>query len=165
MGIKRIARHLATPGWAVKNAFPSTTMSAIEQAIESAESTHLGQIRFVVEGALDGTPLFKQQAARDRALDLFSRLRMWDTEENSGVLIYLLLADRAVEIVADRGIHAKAGSAAWTAICRAMELAFKARHYEVGAVQGVQSVAKQLIKHFPAGSRLHNELPDEVVML
>ena len=137
----------------------------IEQAIKSAETTHAGQIRFVVEGTLDGTPFFKQHAARERALDLFSQLRMWDTEDNSGVLIYLLLADRQVEIIADRGIHAKAGSRAWTAICRDMEVAFEAEHYKEGAVRGVQAAARQLTEHFPAGIRARNELPDEAVLL
>ena len=165
MGIKRIARHLASTGWAVKRAFPSATLSAIEQAIKFAESTHAGQIRFVVEGTLDGTPLFKQHSARERALDLFSHLRMWDTEGNSGVLIYLLLADRQVEIIADRGIHAKAGSRAWTAICRDMEVAFKSEHYKEGAVRGVQAAARQLTEHFPAGNRARNELPDEAVLI
>ena len=139
MGIKRIARHLATTGWAVKRAFPLATMRSIEQAIKSAETTHAGDIRFVVGGALDGHPLFKQHSAKERALEVFSQLRMWDTEDNSGVLIYLLLADRQVEIVADRGIHAKAGSGAWKAICLDMEVASKAKHYEQGCARSPSS--------------------------
>ena len=93
-------------------------LAAIEQAIKAGEATHSGQVRFVVEGALDGAPLFRDQPARERALDIFSHLRIWDTAHNNGVLIYLLLADRDVEIVADRGIDAKVGAAGWEKICR-----------------------------------------------
>ena len=99
--------------WQVKRAFPSQTLIAIEQAIKTSETAHTGEIRFVVEGALDGSLLFKGQSARERAIDVFSQLRLWDTEHNNGVLIYLLLADRDVEIVADRGIHSKMGSNEW----------------------------------------------------
>jgi uncharacterized membrane protein len=165
MDIKRILRHFAMTQWRVKRAFPRATLSAIEQAIKASETGHLGEVRFVVEGALDGAPLFSGQSAKDRALDVFSNLRMWDTEHNSGVLIYLLLADRHVEIVADRGIHAKTGSHAWSAVCRDMEAAFKAAQYEEGAVRGIQAVTRHLTEHFPAQARTRNELPDRPVVL
>ncbi|CAN5603670.1 TPM domain-containing protein [soil metagenome] len=165
MNIKRILRHLATTQGHVKRAFPDTALNTIEQAIKTSESTHAGEVRFVVEGALDGAPLFSGQTARDRALALFSQLRMWDTEHNTGVLIYLLLADRAVEIVADRGIHAKAGPLAWVAICHEMEAAFKAAKFEGGAVSGIQAVTRQLVEYFPAGASNANELPDKPLVL
>ena len=165
MDIKRILRHLAMTQWQVNRAFPRTTLSAIEKAIKTSETTHLGEVRFVVEGALDGAPLFSGQSARERAIDLFSHLRMWDTEQKSGVLIYLLLADRQVEIVADRGIHAKAGSHAWVEICRGMEKAFKAANYEEGVIQGIQAVSRQLTEHFPAALGNRNELPDKTLVL
>ena len=109
MGIKRIGRHLVAHRWRVRRIFPPEVMAVIERAIKAGEATHSGQVRFVVEGALDGAPLFRDQPARERALDVFSQLRIWDTADNNGVLIYLLLADRDVEIVADRGIDAKVG--------------------------------------------------------
>ncbi len=109
--------------------FPPAVLAAIEQAIKAGEATHSGQVRFVVEGALDGAPLFRDQSARERALDIFSQLRIWDTAHNNGVLIYLLLADRQVEIVADRGIDAKVGAAGWAKICADMETDFKARKF------------------------------------
>src|SRR3954463_603482 len=121
MGIKRIGRHLVEHRWRVRRMFPRHALAAIERAIRAGEATHSGQVRFVVEGALDGAPLFRNQSARERALDIFSQLRIWDTAHNNGVLIYLLLADRDVEIVADRGIDAKVGSAGWENICREME--------------------------------------------
>ena len=97
----------------MRRIFPPHVLAAIERAIKAGEATHSGQVRFVVEGALDGAPLFRDQSARARALDVFSQLRIWDTAHNNGVLIYLLLADRDVEIVADRGIDAKVGAAGW----------------------------------------------------
>ncbi len=165
MDFKRIFRHLAMTHWQVNRIFPRATLNAIEQAIKASETAHQGEVRFVVEGALDGTPLFSGQSARERAIELFSRLRMWDTEQNSGVLIYLLLADRQVEIISDRGIHAKAGAPAWTEICRAMETAFKAANFKQGAVLGIQAVTRQLTEHFPAQSGNRNELPDRPVVL
>ncbi len=151
--------------WQVNRAFPRQTLIAIEQAIKASETTHVGEIRFVVEGALHSTPLFKGQSARERAIDVFSQLRIWDTEHNNGVLIYLLLADRDVEIVADRGIHAKVGTREWENICRKMETAFKQANYEDGVVSGIQAVTQRLLKHFPASGAGQNELPDKPVVL
>src|ERR1700682_4102558 len=113
MGIGRIGRHLLEHRWRVRRIFPPRVLAAIEQAIKAGEATHSGQGRFVVEGALGGKALFRDQSARERALDIFSQLRIWDTANNNGVLIYLLLADRKVEIVADRGIDARVGAAGW----------------------------------------------------
>ena len=110
MSIRRIGRHLLEHRWRLRRIFPPTALARIEQAIKAGEATHSGQVRFVVEGALDGAPLFRNQPARERALDVFSQFRIWDTAHNDGVLIYLLLADRDVEIVADRGIDAKVGA-------------------------------------------------------
>lgn len=151
--------------WRVNRAFPRETLIAIEKAIQTSETAHAGEIRFMVEGALDGAPLFKGQSARERAIDVFSQLRIWDTEHNNGVLIYLLLADRDVEIVADRGIHAKVGSREWENICRKMETAFRQAHYEAGVVSGIQAVTQHLMKHFPASGAGRNELPDKPVVL
>ncbi|VVE52324.1 hypothetical protein PCE31106_04748 [Pandoraea cepalis] len=165
MSIKRIAKHLMMTHWQVNRAFPRGTMIAIEKATKASETSHLGEIRFAVEGALHSTPLFKGQSARERAIDVFSQLRIWDTEHNNGVLIYLLLADRAVEIIADRGIHAKAGAREWENICRKMEAAFKQGNYESGVVSGIQAVTQHLMKHFPAVGNDRNELPDKPVVL
>ena len=165
MNIKRIARHLLVTDGQVRRAFPHGTLAGIEAAIKSSETAHAGEIRFVVEGALDGAPLFKGQSARDRAIDLFSQLRVWDTQHNTGVLIYLLLADRAVEIVADRGIDAKVDAQEWSKVCREMEAAFKESNFEGGVASGVRAVTRHLVRHFPANSRDVNELPDQVVVL
>ena len=165
MKLRRIMTHLLMTHWQVNRAFPRQTLHAIEQAIKGSENAHVGEIRFAVEGALDGTPLFKGQSARERAIETFSQLRVWDTEHNNGVLIYLLLADRDVEIVADRGIHAKVGSQEWEKICRTMETAFRHGDYEGGVVSGIQAVTQHLIEHFPAAGDGRNELPDKPVVL
>jgi uncharacterized membrane protein len=119
----------------------------------------------VVEGALDGKPLFSGQSARDRALDIFSHLRIWDTAHNNGVLIYLLLADRRVEIVADRGIDAKVGAAGWQKICAAMEADFRSDNFSGGVIKGIQAVSRELAKFFPKQGAGPNELPDAPVVI
>jgi uncharacterized membrane protein len=140
-------------------------LNAIENAIKASEATHVGEIRFVVEGCLDGAPLFAGQSARERAIDVFSQLRVWDTQHNNGLLIYVLLADHAVEIVADRGIHDKVSPGEWKQVCRAMEEAFRQSNFEGGVVAGVQAVTRHLAAHFPADGRAGNELPDAPVVL
>lgn len=165
MNFKRIFKHLTMNHWQVKRAFPLQSLNAIEKAIKAGETAYAGEIRFVVEGSLDGTPLFKDQPARARAIDIFAQLRIWDTEHNNGLLVYLLLADRAVEIVADRGIHSKVGSEEWSKICRKMEAAFKQADYESGVVSGIEAISQHLVKHFPDMSAGQNELPDKPVVL
>ena len=165
MKIKRIVKHLLSTHGQVRRAFPRSALGEIEQVIKASEAEHTGEIRFVVEGGLDGLPLFRGQSARERAIDLFSQLRVWDTQDNTGLLIYLLLADRAVEIVADRGISAKVGVHEWSTVCREMELAFGQSKYARGVIGGVQAVTQHLVKHFPADGRSGNELPDKPVLL
>src|SRR5271166_541591 len=140
MGIGRIGKHLIEHRWRVRRLFTPQVLDTIEQAIKLTEATHSGQVRFVVEGALDGRPLFRDQPARERALDIFAHLRIWDTAHNNGVLIYLLLADRKVEIVADRGIDAKVGAAGWEKICKAMEANFRGGNFSGGVIKGIGAV-------------------------
>lgn len=165
MNIKRIVKHLFATHGQVKRTFPPRALKAIEKAIASSEGEHTGEIRFAVEGALDGEPLFKGQSSRERALDVFSQLRVWDTRHNTGLLIYLLLADRAVEIVADRGIHDKVGTQEWEKICKSMQTAFKQSNFEGGVIAGVQAVTEHLKAHFPVNGADRNELPDKPVIL
>jgi uncharacterized membrane protein len=165
MGIARIGKHLLEHHWRARRLFPPKALTAIEQAIKTGETSHSGQVRFVVEGALDGAPLFRDQPARERAIDIFAQLRIWDTVHNNGVLIYLLLADRDVEIVADRGIDMKVGAAGWEKICRDMEGDFKAGKFESGVIRGIEAVSRQLAQHFPAHGQGPNELPDAPVVI
>jgi hypothetical protein len=161
----RILRHLFMPPWLVQRYFPRAAMARIERAISESEALHCGEIRFAVEAALDLSPLLHGQQARERALEVFSRLRVWDTEHNSGVLIYLLLADHDVEIVADRGINAKVGGAEWEGICRRMEAEFRAGRFEEGVLAGIREITPLLARHFPARTGNPNELPDQAVVL
>jgi uncharacterized membrane protein len=165
MSAGRILRHLMQPAWTVRRAFPAHSLEAIRGAIAQSEAGHTGEIRFAVEHALDLRDLLRNLSARERAIDVFSQLRVWDTEHNNGVLIYLLLADRDVEIVADRGIHARVGSQGWEAICRGMEAAFGAGRFEAGVLDGIQAIGEHLRRHFPSAGGGENELPDRPVVL
>lgn len=157
--------HLVMDGFALRRKFPRATLAAIEREIAAQEKRHRGELRFAVEGGLPLPALVRRRSARQRALELFGALRVWDTEDNAGVLIYLLLADKRVEIVADRGIHAKVGAAAWETICGAMQRAFRDAQFEAGVVLGLRAVSDLLAAHFPAGESNPNELPDEPVVL
>jgi uncharacterized membrane protein len=165
MGIKRIGKHLIEHHWRARRVFPQQALGLIEQAIKQGEATHSGQVRFAVEGALDGRPLFSGQSARERALDIFSQLRIWDTAHNNGVLIYLLLADRKVEIVADRGIDVKVGASGWQKICADMETDFRSGNFQSGVIKGIQAVSRELATYFPKQGASPNELPDTPVVL
>ena len=157
--------HLFTDHWSVRRAFPPTAMRAIEKAIGEEERRHGGQLRFAVEASLPLGELLRGVRSRERAVECFGRLRVWDTEHNSGVLIYLLLADRRVEIVADRGIHGKVGTTAWEAICGEMQQEFARGQFERGVVIGVRAISDLLAAHFPPSGDGPNELPDRPVVL
>ncbi|MGB8411062.1 MAG: TPM domain-containing protein, partial [Gallionella sp.] len=165
MDLKRIVRHLSIGHAAVRRIFPLRAMREIENAIRAAEARHAGQIRFAIEASLELAPLLAGQTAQQRAIEVFSRLRVWDTELNNGVLIYLLLADRDVEIVADRGIHVKLGKGVWEDICHQMEAAFRAGNFEAGVLAGIHAVGEHLSRHFPAPGAKVNEMPDTPVVL
>ncbi len=165
MNFKRVMRHLSMGRAAVRRVFPPRALNAIEQTIRAAETRHAGQIRFAVEASLELAPLLAGQTAQQRAIEVFSTLRVWDTEHNNGVLIYLLLADHDVEIIADRGIHVRLGREVWEAICHEMEAAFRAGHFEAGVIAGIHAVGEHLSRHFPAHDGKPNEMPDSPVVL
>jgi uncharacterized membrane protein len=165
MDLKRIVRHLSSGHAGMNRKFPRGTLNRIEHAIAEVEKTHAGQIRFVVEDALDLRHLLVGLSARERAIEVFSRLRVWDTEHNNGVLIYLLLADRVVEIVADRGVHARLGQETWEKVCREMEAQFRLGKFEEGAIAGIRSVGGLLAQHYPHAGQKNNELPDHPVLI
>ncbi|MDN5836975.1 MAG: TPM domain-containing protein [Nitrosospira sp.] len=166
MKVARILRHLFTGHLAVRRVFPVSSLAAIEQAIKQSEISHEGEIRFAVEAALNTLPLLGDQPARERAIEVFSQLRVWDTEHNNGVLIYLLLADRDIEVVADRGINVRVSSDEWERICREMETAFRQGRFESGVIAGIHAAGSHLQAHFPSGRKGgENELPDKPVIL
>ena len=163
--MKRLLRHLFTDHAAARRAFPKPVLRAIGAAISNGELRHDGELRFVIEASLPYSYILGKRPARSRALDVFSQLRIWDTEHNSGVLVYVMLADRAVEIVADRGINARVKERTWQNICAAMQKAFRERQFESGALAGIEAVSDLLAEHFPPGTSNPNELPDEPVVL
>ena len=165
MDVSRTARHLLTLPGAVARTFPAAAMESIEKAIAAGESQHRGEIRFAAEAALDSGPLLAGQSARERAIEVFSLLRVWDTEENNGVLIYLLLADHDVEIVADRGINSRVAAGEWEQICRRMEAAFSRGAFQEGVIAGIQEVSALLARYYPARPGDRNELPNKPAIL
>lgn len=167
MDIARLLKHwTATPG-RVRRAFPEQTLERIRAAIVESESTHSGEIRFAVEAALPISYLRRDAPARQRALMMFAKLRVWDTEFNNGVLIYVELADHQIEIVADRGIASCVPEDEWNAIAARMRDAFRAKSFESGTIEAVHVIGALLARHFPLaeGERNPNELPDEPAVL
>ncbi len=169
MQIGRLIRHAAATHWRTRMLFPSATLDAIEKAIARVESAHSGEIRFAVETALTPLHILNGVAPRARALEVFAHLRVWDTEHNNGVLIYVQLADRNVEIVADRGFQGRVSAAEWEAVCRLMEEHFRAGRFKEGSIAGVDAIGDLLARHFPPNlktpARSHNQLPDRPTLL
>jgi uncharacterized membrane protein YgcG len=165
MKLGRLIRHLFTTRWSTRRDFPQPVLDAIEQAIGECESRHGGEIRFIVETAFDLPELWHDLAPRTRALQLFGQYGVWDTAHNNGVLIYVLMADHDVEIVADRGIAQHISQAEWQAVCRQMESHFRARRFKDGATVGVLGVGALLGRHFPGTHPSDNELPNQPVLL
>jgi uncharacterized membrane protein len=159
-GMQRVLRHLFARS--AKSLFPPATLQRIAQAIAVGEAGHRGQVCFAVESALPIAAVVAGQDARRRAEDAFARLRVWDTADNNGVLIYLLLADRRIEIVADRGVAALVDAAQWRAICTSMEQRLKDGDAEAAAIAGISAVSAVLATHFPrtGDQDRRNELPD-----
>jgi len=165
MDLQRVFRHLFTPDWLAVRLFPRAALKRFEDAVRQSEASHRGELRVAIDAGIGLLPLLRGVTPRGRALEAFARLRVWDTEENSGVLIYLQLVDRDIEIVADRGISAKVGQAQWDAICHRMEEAFRARRFEDGVLKGIAEITTLLSTHFPARSENPDELPDRPVIL
>lgn len=163
--LARFLRHLFADNRAVKRAFPESSMKVIEAGIAANERRHDGELQFAVEEGLPLRELVAGMTAHERALELFAELCVWDTEQNCGVLIYLLLADHQVEIVADRGIHLKVGTAAWESICGAMQREFAAGRFEHGVMVGIQAVSDLLATHFPPRDHNVDELSNRPIIV
>ena len=161
----RIVRHLLCDWWSVRSRFPQATLDRIEAKIGEQEARHDGELRFAVEAALPIRDLMHGMTSRERAVEIFTRLHVWDTEHNSGVLFYVLLADKRIEIVADRGIDQRVGKAAWDAICGEIDRAFAAGRFEEGVLIGLQSVSDLLATYFPPRPDNPNELSNRPAVL
>ncbi|MDE2255348.1 MAG: TPM domain-containing protein [Betaproteobacteria bacterium] len=166
LDLARFARHAFFPAARVHVLFPRRTMHVITQAVRDAEHLHGGEIRVAIEGALDWPELLRGVTPRQRAVELFSLLRVWDTEHNDGVLIYLLLAEHAVEIVCDRGLTSKVPPEQWQSVCRVMEEQLSAGRHLEAVLLGVAALSTLLAEHAPnLGGAKRNELPDAPVVV
>jgi len=166
MKLARTLKHLLIPDWVSRDAFSARSLREIEKAIKASERRHEGELRFVVEGSLPlSYLLLRNRSSRRRAEDLFSSLKVWDTERNTGVLIYVQLVSRHIDIVADRGIAAKVGQAEWDAVCRAMESSFRKKEFLKGSLEALERVTSLLARHFPSAGGGANELPDRPLVL
>lgn len=165
MKLARLIRHLATTRFSTRRRFPPPVRAAIERAIKECEARHAGEIRFVIETAFDLPELWHDLAPRQRALQLFGQLGVWDTAHNNGVLVYVGLADRVVEIIADRGIAARVPQAEWAAVCRQMERHYREGRFDEGSIVGILGVGALLGRHFPGKAVGGQELPDRPVLL
>ncbi len=156
----RWLRHLFSDS--ARRMFPRDVLERIAVAVARDETRHRGEICFAVESSLHWSALWNGQQARDRAAAAFARLRVWDTDENNGVLIYLLLADRRIEMVADRGLNGRVSAEQWRGVCQRMEEQLRAGDPEAAIIAGVTAAGDLLAEHFPRlpGDSDHNELPD-----
>lgn len=163
--IKRLFRHLLIWPSVISRHLPADAMRRIETAIAQSESTHLGEICFVVETNLHVFDILRRKSGKKRAVEVFSQFHVWDTEQNNGVLIYLLLADHDFEILADRGIHHHVGNAGWEQICQQMEVMFKQGQFESGVLYGIAQISQKLAQHYPTDGKNINELANAPVIL
>ncbi len=162
---RRVWRHALSHPRQVSRLFSAPALQVIEQLITASEQQHAGEIRLVIESGLPLSAVLQQLSPRKRAIQLFGQLNIWDTEHNNGVLVHLLLADRHVEIIADRGIHRQVGDAGWQQICRHMETQFRDGQFEAGVQFGVQAIGDLLAQHYPPQGLPRNELSNRVLVL
>jgi len=165
VNITRLIKHLLLPDWLVRVRFKQRNMQQIESAIASSEKAHDGEIRFAVEASLSIRELLANRTARDRALEVFSSLRIWDTEHNNGVLIYFLLADKDFEIIADRGINITVDAREWQDIAEIMEQHCRGGDFVGAVLFGIDAIPRLQMRHFPHTGTTTDELSNEPVIV
>jgi uncharacterized membrane protein len=161
----RFLSHLMLPRSVLARRFPSHAMSAIEDAIEASEQLHRAEVRVVIEVALDLRTLWRLKSARERALEVFTELAVWNTRERNGVLIYVLLAERDLEIVADSGFEGRIEESEWRDVCTVAEREFAAGRWRDGVLRGIQAASVLLAREFPASGPNPNEQPNRPAVL
>jgi uncharacterized membrane protein len=163
----RLLKHRWAEVGDVHRALPPEALERLTQRVQASERRHSGEIRICIEAGLPLSYLWRNAAARERAIMMFGKLRVWDTEHDNGVLIYLLLADHAIEIVADRGLDRQVPAVEWQSMAQQMSAAFKAGRFEEGLAAAVDRVDALLLQHFAlaGGERNPNELPDQPVIV
>lgn len=163
--LTRLLKHLSSPGWWARRAFRADDLAAIADAVKASERLHRGEIRIAIEGPLPLRSLLRAESGRQRATTLFGTLGVGKTREASGILVYVQLVDRRVEILADSGIASQVDAEEWQAICRQMEQAFASRDYRSGMVAAIARIGELLARHFPATGDNPNELDDRPTVL
>lgn len=163
--LTRWLKHVFVLPWQWRLLFPATVLNDIEKAVKQSEMRHRGELRFAIENSLAPSWVWYSMSAKRRAAEIFSNLRVWDTEENSGVLIYIQLADKEVHILADRGINKCVAQTEWDRVAHVMQNAFSQGKFQQGSLQGIEEITKLLIVHFPANTYKQNELPNRPVII
>jgi len=165
--LARLWRHRWIDAADVRRALPPEALKRLGRRVAASERRHSGEVRICVEAGLPMSYLWRGAPARERAIMMFGKLRVWDTADNNGVLIYLLMAEHAIEIVADRGIDALVSAEEWAAMAQRMTAAFREGRFEDGLTQALEEMSALLVAHFPLaeGQADRNELPDEPVIL
>jgi uncharacterized membrane protein len=162
----RLLKHRWLDESDARRALGKGTLERLQACVAQSERRHSGEIRVCIEAGLPLSYLWRNASARERALAMFGKLRVWDTEYNNGVLIYLLLAEHAIEIVADRALNDKVPAAHWRAVVSGMSAAFKAGRWEAGLNEAIDAVDAVLAQHFALadGAANPNELPNAPVV-
>ena len=165
--LARLWRHRSTDEADVRRVLPPAVLAKLQARVAASERRHTGQVRLCIEAGLPASYVWRAAPARERAVMLFGKLRVWDTEHNNGVLIYLLLAEHAIEIVADRGIDRRVSDDEWRAMAQRMGAAFREGRFEDGLTQALEEISALLVAHFPRGedAPARNELPDAPVVI
>jgi len=164
--LQRLLTHLFGQWFAMRRRFPEALLDEMTKAIASGERTHLGEVRFAVESRLSPWLVLEGVDALIRARQVFAQLQVWDTEHNTGVLFYVMMAEKRIEIVADRGIASRVAQAEWDGICSRMRNSYAGGHWREGSLAGIAAAHALLQQHFPSdGTDNPDELPDRPVLL
>lgn len=163
--LTRLLKHLTSPGWWARRAFRADDLAAIAAAVRHSERLHRGEIRIAIEGPLPLRSLLRGETCRQRAAALFNTLGVTGTREANGILVYVQLVDRRVEILADTGIASRVDGSEWETVCRQMEAAFAHREYRSGMLAATARIGELLAAHFPATTDNPNELDDAPTLL
>ena len=165
--LTRLLKHRLWDEADARRALPAAALDRLQAQVVASEAAHSGEIRICVEAGLPLSYLWRNAPVRQRAIAMFGKLRVWDTENNNGVLIYLLLAEHRIEVVADRGLNARVAPVTWTAMVAQLGVALGSGAFEDGLSAAIQAADDMLVTHFPLahGVKRLNELPDAVILL
>jgi uncharacterized membrane protein len=163
--VKRYWQNLTTTAFALRRAFPPPVLEDIEAAIRESELRHGGELQFAIECALGFSALWRGRTSREQAIRAFADLRVWDTRNNNGVLIYVLLAGHAIEIVTDRGYQGRVTEGEWRGICIEMQREFAAGRFREGALAAIDAVTTIIAAEYPRSTGDVDERPNRPVIL